>query len=368
MTGIALSDGDASLKLQGDNNTIDAVHIGTDISGIISTGANHKINLSSANNSTIQNSLFHLGSEAENCAAATVFASNNNNFSNNIFNFDPNTEQFACNHGILVNENSKNNTFRENRYLNVGKIAIDLQGGYENDFYSTSNDSGDTDGGANDLQNYPTISAVTFQNDGKYLITGDLYGAAGEAPWTIEVCETSRHWNKHGDCLRSFGTTQANSPWEKSIHIDGDDGTEERYFTALATNNWGSTSEFGPIFGINTRNTSESITVNSINETETTLTPIQKQISSLLKGAIKGLETNTRSIEEKMKDYFDKKEDVKPRTQELRPQNVESFEDIKAKNNHNFFRKNFIYLTATAAIAILIAIFFVFKRIIKSRN
>src|SRR5690606_31527235 len=109
------------------------------------------------------------------------------------------------------------------------------------------NDEGDIDSGPNSLQNYPIIEWAEYTGNGWYEVYGQLDGNMSEGPWTIEVCRSSRHSSGHGGCLQSLGTvaTSTNN-WLITVHVPGDSPENLSAFTALATNNAGSTSEFGP--------------------------------------------------------------------------------------------------------------------------
>lgn len=138
------------------------------------------------------------------------------------------------------------NTIRENRIFNNGIIdgKLDLDLGNEG---PTQNDAGDIDSGPNDLQNYPTIEWAEYIGNGRYEIYGHLDGNPSEGPWTIEVCKASEHPSDHGGCLQPLGTvTTDKSHWLMTVTVDGDSNDRLSWFTALATNANGSTSEFGP--------------------------------------------------------------------------------------------------------------------------
>jgi hypothetical protein len=111
----------------------------------------------------------------------------------------------------------------------------------------TVNDSGDIDEGPNNLMNHPVIQSVTYLGAGQYRISGDIDGNVSEGPFSVEVCESDNHNSGHGGCIRSLGTT-TNSPWSVNVTISGDNGTQNRVFSALATNSLGSTSEFSENF------------------------------------------------------------------------------------------------------------------------
>ena len=126
----------------------------------------------------------------------------------------------------------------------------------------TANDSGDSDTGANNLMNYPTITKIEYLGTGKYKVYGNIDNtAAGESPFTIEVCESELTVSGHGDCVQSLGTTTANSPWNVEVTVSGSNGADGRVFSTLATNALGSTSEFSSNFVANSSNPNYTIII-----------------------------------------------------------------------------------------------------------
>lgn len=142
-----------------------------------------------------------------------------------------------------------NSTFSNNKiYSNTG-LGIDLEGGIEDSYGVTENDTGDGDTGSNNLQNFPTIDKVTFMYNEKYLIEGNLDNdQSGEGPFEIEICESDNDNSKHGECIRSLGKTSASSPWNITVTIPGSNGLDSISFSSLATNSEGATSEFSKNF------------------------------------------------------------------------------------------------------------------------
>jgi len=112
----------------------------------------------------------------------------------------------------------------------------------------TLNDSGDSDTGGNNLQNFPVILTVEYLGAGQYRLSGDIDGNAPETPWEIEICEADGHASGHGGCIDSLGFTTANSPWQVTVTVPGSNGHDNRIFSSLATNANGSTSEFSDNF------------------------------------------------------------------------------------------------------------------------
>jgi CSLREA domain-containing protein len=155
-------------------------------------------------------------------------------------NCKDNAVQITSGSGITLRGNIINPEEAENAVIN-------LDGGSEDSVGITTNDSGDADSGANNLMNYPVIEQVTYLGGGMYKIEGDIDGNNSEDPFTIEICESDILSDRSG-CINILGTTIANSPWEVVVEVEGDDGDEGRVFSALATNNLGSTSEFSEAF------------------------------------------------------------------------------------------------------------------------
>jgi CheY-like chemotaxis protein len=131
-------------------------------------------------------------------------------------------------------------------------VPFNLVGGTEGLGGSTANDAGDTDSGANNLQNYPIITSVRYMGGGQYEINGTLDGKVSEAPWSIELCSS----NSGGSCTGYLANTTlaSGSTWQILHTIDGDDGTQGRKFAAIATNSSGSSSEIGAVFDASVSN------------------------------------------------------------------------------------------------------------------
>jgi CSLREA domain-containing protein len=152
--------------------------------------------------------------------------------------------------GILIPYTNSDTTSKlENNIINDNEI-LDIDIGIDNVREQVNeNDPGDIDIGANNLMNYPVIEEVQYLGAGEYMLYGSLDNdVAGESPFEIEICESYEHESGHGGCLDTLGYTSANSPWEAKVTFEGDDGTQERIFSTLATNAKGSTSEFSKNF------------------------------------------------------------------------------------------------------------------------
>lgn len=87
---------------------------------------------------------------------------------------EANTIAFNGGDGVLVTQSgSTGNRISGNSIFSNGALGIDLVGGTENETGATKNDPGDTDSGANALQNKPKIKSAT-NSSGKTTITAKL--------------------------------------------------------------------------------------------------------------------------------------------------------------------------------------------------
>ncbi len=170
------------------------------------------------------------------------------NLNNNIFR-DNTTSSIK----ILGNSKVKvqSNVFET---TNTTKAVIDISGGSEDANLVNSNDSLDSDSGVNNLMNSPVIESIEYIGGGIYTVNGSLDNTvSGEGPIEMEVCVSDGNTNG-GGCLSSIlveNVTQNTSgltTWSGDITITGADGSEDKYFSALATNNLGATSEFSENF------------------------------------------------------------------------------------------------------------------------
>ncbi|MEG4943312.1 Calx-beta domain-containing protein [Microcoleus sp. F4-D5] len=100
--------------------------------------------------------------------------------SNNIGGTAPgesNTIAFNGLDGVVISNDSKNNSILSNIFFSNGELGIDLNGTSLNPAGTTINDRGDADTGNNDLQNFPTITSAS--SDGTNIaIAGTLNSLA----------------------------------------------------------------------------------------------------------------------------------------------------------------------------------------------
>ncbi len=123
---------------------------------------------------------------------------------------------------------------------NVGMpIDIDATG-------INTNDVGDVDTGTNDQMNYPVIRDISYVGSNRFRVSGTIDGTASESPYTIEICLSENTPSSNGGCLNYLGsTTTSSNNWAVVVDGAGNNGSKCLTFTSLATNNVGSTSEYG---------------------------------------------------------------------------------------------------------------------------
>ena len=78
---------------------------------------------------------------------------------------------FCCDNSTFGNDFNANSIFSNNQ------LGINLEGGSQNGFGVTANDSGDADNGPNQLQNYPVLTSANSQT----VIQGSLNSVANRA-------------------------------------------------------------------------------------------------------------------------------------------------------------------------------------------
>jgi CSLREA domain-containing protein len=134
------------------------------------------------------------------------------------------------------------NTIRSNIIFANGALGIDL--GVDG---VTENDDGDLDGGPNELQNFPLLSVVPSQTG--YTVSAVL-DSGPDANYLIEIfsneqCDDSGYGE--GKTLRGTGTLTTDATGHGSITPPGTGAVlPGTGFTATATDENGSTSEFAP--------------------------------------------------------------------------------------------------------------------------
>jgi hypothetical protein len=148
------------------------------------------------------------------------------------------------NHGIDILSGSGNEISKNSIYEN-GALGINLAGGTENESFVTENDSGDADGGPNDLQNYPIIEAVTIVSDG-IQVKGSLTSQPNSL-FKINVYANSEADNgQFGEGEIFVGAVMVSTnesglaAFETVFPFSGDNA----YFCSTATDQFNNTSEF----------------------------------------------------------------------------------------------------------------------------
>ncbi len=157
--------------------------------------------------------------------------------------------------GIEINgATSTGNALLGNRIYGNGEIGINLVGGIENSFGVTSNDPGDADTGANNLQNLPLLYAATV-GAGNLTITGELRSAVNTT-YRLEFfrsalgTEDPSGYGEGGEFLTSLDVTTDASGFASfnysAANSWGVVSTDRISSTAteIVTGNFRSTSEF----------------------------------------------------------------------------------------------------------------------------
>jgi parallel beta-helix repeat protein len=119
-----------------------------------------------------------------------------------------------------------------------------------------ANDAGDVDGEYNQMMNFAEITDVEYLGVGIYRVSGRLDGNSLEAPFEIEVCESSENPSGYGGCLDPLGVAvTADTPnstsgasnyynWTIDVQTQYSDKEVGIAFSALATNDLNSTGQF----------------------------------------------------------------------------------------------------------------------------
>lgn len=208
------------------------------------------IGLTSGSNFLIENNVFsQIGKGEVNPPAIMLYGTTDATVSNNYF-------KNLLGVGILIDSVSQGITMSNNSFEQVGGLGIDFYrtttlisgSALYNGNGPTPNDPSDLDTGPNDLMNYPIIDKVEYRGNSQYFIRGYLDANPLEAPYSIEICVASKHPSGHGGCFGTVSTISLSQPGHFETVVNLDTGNPDALFafTTLATNNRGSTSEFGP--------------------------------------------------------------------------------------------------------------------------
>ena len=147
--------------------------------------------------------------------------------------------------GIWLNPDSGmpvNNEISANRIFANGGLGIAL----DNDGV-TANDSGDTDSGPNQLQNYPVIAAASSDGVASTMVTGTLNSAANTTFriefFASEACDASGYGEGEDYLGYADVSTDGNGNVSFSAELAAG-AAEDSVLTATATDPNGNTSEF----------------------------------------------------------------------------------------------------------------------------
>ncbi len=176
----------------------------------------------------------------------------------------------AYNDGIGVNlfnpTGTGNAILRNAIYGNAG-LGINLDGGTEDGFGVTGNDTGpphDTDTGANDLQNYPVLTSAATNGVDSITIDGGLTSTASTTFRIEFFASTTFDPSGYGEAERYLGyadvTTDITGGLVFSVPLSVSVNAGE-FITATATDAAGNTSEFGQVIVATLANAAPTIAI-----------------------------------------------------------------------------------------------------------
>lgn len=149
--------------------------------------------------------------------------------------------------GVFVTSTATSVRITANQMVANGKLGIDLDGGSQNAFGVTSNDTDDPDTGPNTLQNYPVLtSAVRSNATGVTTVTGSLNSTPG-TDFRIELFMAVADSSGNGEALAiiAFKNITTNSGGDKGFSFASSALAPGMVLTVTATPvTNGSTSEF----------------------------------------------------------------------------------------------------------------------------
>lgn len=160
---------------------------------------------------------------------------------------------FSGGEGVLISDNSSGNTVRGNRIYRNGALGLNLSGGVQDGRGVTSNDAGDADSGANNLQNYPLLSGLRLS--GTSAVSGTVSVALNSRPSDSFALDfyrvTAPDPSGFGEGEFYLGsrtiTTDASGNYSGNLSFSLGSNFAEQSLSATATNlSSGDTSEFGP--------------------------------------------------------------------------------------------------------------------------
>ena len=216
--------------LNGLGTIVQGNYIGTDVTGTVNLGNGHPtgasgIEISGGNNNTIGGT---------------------NPGEGNVIAFSGCAGCFGVNSGSGLRVFSNGNRIRGNAIFDNVELGIDLSGGGEGADRVTPNDNCDGDSGPNNLQNFPSITAASF-DAGNITISGTLNSTASNT-FQIDLygngsCDPSGHGEGQTYLGSTIATTDGtcNATFNAVLEVALQDGS---VVTATATDSNGNTSEF----------------------------------------------------------------------------------------------------------------------------
>ncbi|HAB19494.1 MAG TPA: hypothetical protein DCE44_24065, partial [Verrucomicrobiales bacterium] len=168
---------------------------------------------------------------------------------------------FNAGDGVFISSGLKNSV-RGNRHFGNGGLGIDLGGNGVQ-----ANDANDSDGGANQLQNYPVIARAVL-NSGNTEITGELRSLPSTEFALDFFANDSADPSGNGEGQQFLGTITVTTDMAGLARFTNalPGGTSRRFITGTATDPPGNTSEFSPAHRALTTVTPNNYLVTSTND------------------------------------------------------------------------------------------------------
>ncbi len=236
----ALGNGFIGVIVNGSSNTIGGT--GT-ASNLISGNLSHDVQISGGSSNQVLNNL--IGTNGTGTAGignaqngVQIDTAANNNLIGGVLAGTGNTIAYNTGRGVAV-QSGTGNAIRSNSIHSNGNLGIDLGSNGP-----TSNDLGDGDAGANNVQNFPSITAA---NAGSTIVDG-TFNSAANTTFTLDffasaTCDPSTF----GEGQRYLGSTAVVTDGTGNVAysvILGASLTAGESITATATDPLGNTSEF----------------------------------------------------------------------------------------------------------------------------
>lgn len=219
------------IYISANNVTVQGNYIGTDASGTLDLGNGKPTGAAGIENSGTNNTIGGTGAGA-----------------GNIIAFSGSTTCCGRPFGVGVRVFGTGHRIRGNSIFSNAEIGINLEGGNEGSsgFRVTANDSCDADTGANNLQNFPVLTAATSAG-GSTVITGTLNSIASTAYsldfFASPACDLSG--NGEGRTHLGSATVNTDGSCNAPVNVTLPVGIASGgVITATATDAQGNTSEF----------------------------------------------------------------------------------------------------------------------------